>query len=118
MCLQSTDLGETQLSCLHPIQAACNAFPSDEEGEPFAPFEITDQLVASIFSATLPAELLFQLASLLLHRRFDELWKDPALIETMHGRCLFCGIQLLPAELALHLREVHSCSHESVVFLC
>eukprot|EP00435_Cladocopium_sp_Y103_P017051 s3272_g4.t1 len=84
--------------------------------EPFAPIQITDQMLANLLSPKLSREIQFRLEQLLAGRQFSQLWQEPDMQQLLRSQCLCCGIRLAPADLALHLREEHNCKHNTFLF--
>ena len=86
------------------------------ELQPFVPFPITDDVLASLFSHALTRDRRFQLESVLANRQFELLWQDADLIHCLSTTCLHCGQQHSAADLCLHLREAHIHSHPMLTF--
>ena len=84
--------------------------------EPFAPMEITDQMLQATLSKQLKNTDRYRLEQLLAHRSFGELWQDMEVLHLLSGQCILCGKTHSTADLALHMREEHHCSHAMVLF--
>ena len=83
---------------------------------PFAPNVITDQVLNRVLSSNLQSGDRYRIEQLLAQRRFHDLWQDLEAQHLLSCTCLFCGKSAPTAELALHLREEHPCTHEMVLF--
>ena len=83
---------------------------------PFAPNVITDQVLQRVLSPKLHSGDRYRIEQLLAQRRFHDLWQDLEVQHLLSCTCLFCGKSAPSAELALHLREEHPCTHEMVLF--
>ena len=84
--------------------------------QPFAPFPITDDVLANLFSPDLSRERRFSLERALANRQFALLWQDADLIHCLSTTCLQCGQLHAAADLCLHLREAHILSHPMLTF--
>ena len=84
--------------------------------EPFAPMQITDPLLACTLSNRLDPLQRFQLEQFLTSRNFVALWQEDDMLQLLRSSCLFCGATYSAADLALHLREAHSCGHVTTLF--
>lgn len=84
--------------------------------EPFAPMLITDPLLKAILSDLLTRADKYKIEQVLVHRQFEAAWQDPEILQCLRRQCIFCGTRCTTADLALHLREEHCCSHEMFLF--
>jgi len=84
--------------------------------EPFAPMLITDPLLKAILSDLLTRADKYKIEQVLVHRQFEAMWQDLEILQSLRRQCIFCGTRCTTADLALHLREEHCCSHEMFLF--
>ena len=84
--------------------------------EPFAPVVISDDTLDHVLPQQLDREGRFRLERILSSRQFDFLWQDSGLTRYLSTHCLQCGLTCAPADLCLHLREAHLCSHTFITF--
>ena len=100
--------------CL-PLRQLAMSFHRMDQGL-FAPFPITDDILADLFSPQLPREIRFQLEKNLAARTFAQLWQDDDIVHCLSTHCLQCGLHAHPADLCLHLREAHIGTHPLLTF--
>ena len=113
-CNPSTGVKRGNHICL-PFRQLAMAFHRLDM-EPFAPTVITDQALKDILAASLQHDLRYRLEQALVHRKFEDTWQDPGLLQLLRSTCLLCGELHPTADLTLHFREEHNCRHEMFLF--
>ena len=113
-CNPALNTQRTHHICVPFRQLAMSFHRMDQE--PFAPFVITDTMLRSTLSPALPPMEKHRLEHTLAQRRFADLWQDLHILTTLSCHCLFCGVQMMTADLAVHLHQEHPCANEALLF--
>ena len=80
----------------------------------FLPAKQTVTEIARVLPPHVPVDLRGTLELALANYDLDSLWTDALLMDALSGTCVFCGHDLLPAELNYHLHEAHMGVHPIV----
>ena len=77
----------------------------------------TEDELAQMFSRKLDREHRFLLERALTGGNIEALWKDPPIVDILRQNCVLCAAKLHPADLVIHMHEVHHCSQPLVRLL-
>lgn len=80
----------------------------------FLPARQTVTEIARVLPPHVPIDLRGTLELALANYDLGPLWTDALLLDVLSGTCVFCGHDLLPAELTYHLNEAHMGLHPIV----
>lgn len=69
----------------------------------------TEEELTQLYSSRLDREARFMLERAITGHSIAAHWKEPALLTLLRSTCILCGTTMHPAELVLHLHEVHHC---------
>lgn len=77
----------------------------------------TETELAQMFSKKLDREHRFLLERAMTGDRIEALWKDPPIVDILRHHCVLCAAELNPADLVIHMHEVHHCGQPIVRLL-
>ena len=77
----------------------------------------TEEELTQIYSRQLPRTQLFMLESAITAGTHDLHWTHPELLTLLRTTCILCATTLHPADLVIHLHEVHQCRQPLITFL-
>ena len=77
----------------------------------------TETELAQMFSKKLDREHRFLLERAITGDRIEALWKDPPIVDILRHHCVLCAAELNPADLVIHMHEVHHCGQPIVRLL-
>ena len=77
----------------------------------------TEEELAMMFSKKMEREHRFLLEKAITGNQLAAFWQDPPTVDILRHHCVLCSAKLHPADLVIHLYEVHNCGQPIVRML-